>query len=126
MGEDDGLPEYLGELDEHAIPIAQALGAAGYSTYMSGKWHVIGPLGYWSGDSSKTSKRNWPLQRGFDAFYGKNTLTEDNTPVAPVADDYYFTDAIMERAADYAVRAIKAGIAMRCRLRGCYPVGSGA
>ena len=85
---------------------------------MSGKWHVIDPLGYWSGDSSKTSKRNWPLQRSFDAFYGKHTLTEDNTPVAPVAADYYLIGAIAERAADYAVRAIKADFADEIPFKG--------
>ena len=37
---------------------------------MSGKWHLTKHVGYWSGKPELTSKHNWPLQRGFDRFYG--------------------------------------------------------
>ena len=53
----------------------------GYRTYMVGKWHVSAP---------KDGEKNWPLQRGFDRFFGligsvrsyfdPPTLTRDNTP----------------------------------------------
>lgn len=54
-------PSYKGFLNEHCITIAEALEAAGYSSYMAGKWHV------------GTDEAHWPLQRGFDKFYGSNT-----------------------------------------------------
>jgi len=47
-----GLPT-----DERTLP--QALKAAGYQTYMVGKWH----LGH-------ADKKYWPQSRGFDHFYG--------------------------------------------------------
>lgn len=111
MTEDDGLPGYQGDLSEHSVTIAQALGEAGYKNYMSGKWHVTRQMGFWTGDSTQTSKHNWPMQRGFDKFYGTIlgagsfydpvTLTEGNTPIEPETEDYYYTDAISDHAAQY-------------------------
>lgn len=111
MTGDDGLPGYRGELSKQSVTIAQVLRAAGYRTYMSGKWHVTGQLGIWSGDSSRASKENWPLQRGFEEFYGTIlgagsfydpiTLTRGNTPIAPEAEDFYYTDAISDQATEY-------------------------
>ena len=37
---------------------------------MSGKWHLTKHVGYWAVKPELTSKHNWPLQRGFDRFYG--------------------------------------------------------
>ncbi len=116
---DDGLPGYRGDLAANAVTIAEALGEAGYGTYMSGKWHVTRHVGHWSGNRELTSTHNWPLQRGFDRFYGTIhgagsfydpiTLTEGNTPVEleppedPGSPDYYYTDAI----SDYAARFVR-------------------
>ncbi len=114
---DDGLPGYRGDLAANAITIAEALGAAGYGTYMSGKWHVTRHVGHWSGNDELTSTHNWPRQRGFDRFYGTIhgagsfydpiSLTEGNTPIEleppgdPEAPVYYYTDAISEHAARF-------------------------
>ncbi len=114
---DDELPGYRGDLAANAITIAEALGAAGYGTYMSGKWHVTRHVGHWSGNDELTSTHNWPRQRGFDRFYGTIhgagsfydpvSLTEGNTPVEleppddPDAPVYYYTDAISEHAARF-------------------------
>lgn len=53
-----GLPAYQGYLNKESLTVAEVLRNAGYSTLMSGKWHV--------GDDSL----GWPNQRGFDHFYG--------------------------------------------------------
>ena len=77
--------------------------AAGYQTLMSGKWHVT-PV--------TQSKHNWPLQRGFDRYYGiihgaadyfnPVTLTRDNElDRSPIAPNYYFTDAIADNAVEF-------------------------
>ena len=121
---DDGLPGYRGDLAANAITIAEALGAVGYGTYMSGKWHVTRHVGHWSGNDELTSTHNWPRQRGFDRFYGTIhgagsfydpiSLTEDNEPVEltppddPEAPVYYYTDAISENAVRF-VREHAAG-----------------
>ncbi|MYA07896.1 MAG: arylsulfatase [Holophagales bacterium] len=121
---DDGLPGYRGDLAANAITVAEALRAAGYGTYMSGKWHVTRHVGHWSGNDELTSTHNWPRQRGFDRFYGTIhgagsfydpiSLTEDNEPVEltppddPEAPVYYYTDAISEHAVRF-VREHAAG-----------------
>jgi len=53
-----GLPAYQGFLNKESLTIAEVLKQGGYSTLMSGKWHV--------GDD----KDQWPNQRGFDKFFG--------------------------------------------------------
>ncbi len=114
MMEDRGRDAYRGELNRRCVTIAEALKPAGYRTYMTGKWHVTKAVR----PQTDADKQNWPLQRGFDRFYGTihgagsyfdpNTLTRDNTPISPYADpeyapsEYYYTDAI----SDHAVRFI--------------------
>jgi arylsulfatase len=53
-----GTPAYQGYLTDRSVTIAEVLKAAGYRTYMSGKWHV--------GDK----KGHWPLDRGFERYFG--------------------------------------------------------
>jgi arylsulfatase A-like enzyme len=106
-------PAYEGELSNRAVTIAEVLKASGYRTYMTGKWHVTKH----ANPNSEADKFNWPLQRGFDRFYGTihgagsfydpNTLTRDNQFVSPYADPeykpetYYYTDAISDHAAKF-------------------------
>ena len=105
MVEDLGYDGYRGDLNKNCVTIAEVLKSAGYSTYMTGKWHVTKYV------TQKGPKDNWPLQRGFDKFYGTitgagsyydpATLTRDNTLIAPDSDDYYYTDAITDNAVNY-------------------------
>ena len=111
MTGDKQLPGYRGELGRDVVSIAEALGTAGYRRYMAGKWHVtrhVGPNG---------PKDNWPLQRGFEKFYGTiigagsfydpATLCRGNTYITPVNDSkykpktYYYTDAISDNAVTF-------------------------
>lgn len=111
MTEDRGLSGYQGDLNEQCVTIAQVLKEAGYSTYMSGKWHVTKQMGYWTGDTNLTSKHNWPLQRGFDRFWGTivgagsfydpATLTDGNIPTKPEKDLFYYTDEISHKTVQY-------------------------
>ena len=94
-------PAYRGDLDENCCTIAEALRPAGYQTLMVGKWHLT-PL--------MIGEHNYPLQRGYDRYYGiidgaasyfdPGSLTRDNTPISVGADDpdYYFTDALGDNA----------------------------
>ncbi|GAB5404530.1 MAG: arylsulfatase [Aureliella sp.] len=93
---------YQGFLNNNTTTIAEVLKGAGYHTLMTGKWH----LGY-------HDRGTWPLQRGFDKFYGclaggfnyfqpegNRGLTEGNDPVEP-SEDFYATDTLTDRACDY-------------------------
>ncbi len=111
MTGDYGYPGYRGFLGDQTATIAEVLGDAGYSTYMSGKWHVTKFMGHWNGVDSLRSTDTWPLQRGFDRFFGTIlgagsffdpiTLTSGNTPVEQVPEGFFYTDAISDSAATY-------------------------
>jgi arylsulfatase A-like enzyme len=113
VGPKSGFPAYAGELSHNAMTIAEVLKTANYRTYMTGKWHVTHKLEA----TDKAAKHNWPLQRGFDRFYGTihgagsffdpNTLTRDNQYISPYADsayqpkEFYYTDAINDHAVQF-------------------------
>ena len=105
------FPNYRGFLNRQCATLAEILRPAGYETYLAGKWH----LGY-------HDRSRWPLQRGFDKFYGCITgATRYFSPVAPrditlgneplkelkstTERRYYTTDAFT----DYAIRFIEEG-----------------
>ena len=99
---------YRGGLNDRCVTLGEVLGAAGYGTYMSGKWHITrfersGPEG---------PKDNWPRQRGFDRFFGTLygagshwtplSLTRDNTRIDnDFPEGFYYSDAIAENASGY-------------------------
>jgi len=103
-GNDYGLPGYRADLNEHCVTISQVLQSAGYHTYISGKWHVTRSI------LEDGTRDNWPLQRGFDKFYGTLiaagsywdpiTLMRDNDFIKPEGD-YYYTEAISENAVEF-------------------------
>ncbi len=111
MVSDSGFPSYRGDLSHNCVTIAEALRPAGYRTYMTGKWHVTR---YTNKDGPKD---NWPLQRGFERYYGivqgasnyfdPGTLCRDNTYITPLNDpeykpeSYYLTDAIADNAVKF-------------------------
>ncbi len=110
MVADLGVPEYQGYLRENAVTIAESLRESGYSTYMSGKWHV-------GGDYNLADPASWtpgapsypvPTQRGFDRYFGiltgagsfyfPKTLMDQDAFVPLDMDDFYLTDAISDNA----------------------------
>lgn len=105
---DLGHPGYTGDLNNHCLTIAQVLKPTGYSTYMSGKWHVTGTKYYQNPDD--VSKHNWPLQRGFDHYFGglagggsyfsPKHLVSGNEFITP-GEDFFYTDAISDTAVNY-------------------------
>lgn len=111
MMEDKGFDGYRGNLNRNCVTIGEVVRTAGYATYAVGKWHVTREI------KPEGPKFNWPLQRGFDRFYGTihgggsyydpNTLVHDNTMISPFADpdyrpkQFYYTDAIAEHAARF-------------------------
>jgi len=106
MVDTHGTDIYDGDLSKNAVTIAEVLQNAGYSTYMSGKWHVTP----YKADEQQPTKHNWPLQRGFDKFFGTihgagsffdpNSLSRDNDFIVP-SEDFYYTDAISDNAVSF-------------------------
>lgn len=104
---DLGQPGYIGELNDKCITIAQGLKPAGYRCYISGKWHLV----FDKYMEQNSPKENWPLQRGFDRYYGHlagdggyykpRALTEDNTRIEAPDENYYYTDAIGDHAVEF-------------------------
>jgi arylsulfatase len=102
---DSGPEGYAGNLNQRCVTIPQVLKQHGYRTYMSGKWHVASNL--------TTPTESWPMQRGFDAFFGTiigagsfydpNTLTRGNENVEHEArrPGWFYTDAISDQAVAY-------------------------
>ncbi len=101
-----GPEGYAGDLSADCVTIAEVVREAGYRTYMSGKWHVSASL------TEPTD--SWPMQRGFDEFYGTiigagsfyypNTLTRGNENIDHEARDdpeFFYTDAISDQAARF-------------------------
>jgi arylsulfatase A-like enzyme len=97
---------YNGDLSRNAITLAEGLGAAGYSSYMAGKWHLTP----WRSGAPNVVE-NGPTGRGFDRFYGTinsirsyynpPSLMEDGRELPATEGDYHYTDAITEHAVAY-------------------------
>ncbi|WP_114778537.1 arylsulfatase [Botryobacter ruber] len=112
MGEDPekqgvndwGVHGYRGYLNRNSVTLAEVLQEAGYHTYMSGKWHV-----------GMHGKEKWPLQRGFERFYGilsggashlqpypPRGVTSDNGPEEySFPAGFYDTDAFTDNAINF-------------------------
>lgn len=108
MMKNNGLPGYRGDLGKDVRTIAEVLKPAKYSTYLSGKWHLT------PNTLPGSIQENWPMQRGFDRFYGTihgagsffdpHSLSRGNQLISPYADPeyqpevFYYTDAINDHA----------------------------
>lgn len=111
MDYDGGSDGYRGELSKKTATIAEHLSAVGYRTYMSGKWHVTRNKGKGKQRIEPKKRTNWPLDRGFQHFYGTIhgggsfydpvTLTRQNSYLPAPEGDYHYTDAISEEAAGF-------------------------
>lgn len=111
MTDDNDYEGYRGQLNNRCVTIAEALRPAGYRTYMCGKWHVTRDT------RPRGDNAVWPVQRGFEKFYGTitgagsfydpTTLCRQNTFITPLNDpeyapaQFYYTDAISDNAIRY-------------------------
>lgn len=102
---DPGYPNYRNEIGVTPT-IAERLCGEGYSTLMVGKWHLAREA-HMGVDSPR---RNWPLQNGFDEFYGildgftslhePHQLIDGNSVkhVDEYPAGYYLTDDLTDQA----------------------------
>lgn len=103
-GPDLGYPNCRGRVTPAAATIAQILQSNGYSTYGVGKWHLV-PASDMHASSPRT---HWPLQKGFDRWYGflsgwtdqyHPDLVEDNHSLPrPNDPGYHFSVDIVDKA----------------------------
>lgn len=99
-----GFPNMRGGISPRAATIAELLRAHGYATYAAGKWHLA-PMEETSAAGPHT---HWPLQKGFDRFYGflqgetdqfSPELTHDNHHVDPPRrpeDGYHVSEDLVD------------------------------
>ncbi len=104
-----GFPNMRGYITPHAATLAEILRDDGYATFAVGKWHlcpmeqasVAGPFDH------------WPLQRGFNRFYGfmqgetdqfYPELTYDNHPIDPPYSPekgYHITEDLINKSIQF-------------------------
>ena len=104
--DDPGFPGYRAELGSNVATAAEILRDHGYATLMVGKWHLCRDAAMSAGGPIDS----WPLQRGFDRFYGileaftnlhqPHRLVRDNhvVPNDRYPDGYFLTDDLTEQA----------------------------
>ncbi len=101
-----GFPHMRGGITPQAATIAEILREEGFATFMVGKWHLV-PM---EEASTAGPFDHWPLQKGFDRFYGflqgeteqfYPELTYDNHPVDPPYgpdQGYHLTEDLVGRS----------------------------
>lgn len=100
-----GCPNGIGYADKSYANVAEVLHEYGYRTFATGKWHQSHD--WMQGDSYD----QWPVQRGFERYYGFLTacvdqyhppLVQDNTYIpVPDKEGYHFSEDITEHAIQY-------------------------
>jgi len=103
---DTGFPHMRGAIPQSAGTLPELLREYGYATYCAGKWHLA-PMHECSAAGPHT---NWPLQKGFDRFYGflqgetdqfYPELTEDNHHIEPPRrpeDGYHLSEDLVDQS----------------------------
>src|SRR5690606_33025671 len=102
MVNDRGKPGYRGFLNDQCATLAEVMKPAGYTTLMSGKWHV------------GEERPHWPTDRGFDRYFGLisgasnfwkldegRQMAMDSQPYRPTPGKFYMTDAFTEHAVKF-------------------------
>lgn len=103
---DPGYPGHRYEIAPDVPTIAESFRAVGYATFMVGKWHLTKDSLLHDG----ADKSSWPVQRGFDRYFGSmegfttlfqpHRLLRDNSPVTVdhQSHEEYLTDSLTDEA----------------------------
>lgn len=104
-GDDQGYPHSRGRVTPAAATVAQIPQSRGYSTLGLGKWHLVPTREM----KASGERAHWPLQKGFDRWYGflsgwtdqyRPDLVEDNhaLPKPALQPGYHFSEDITNRS----------------------------
>ncbi|QKT10847.1 arylsulfatase [Rhodococcus sp. W8901] len=105
----DGFTNASGRIPADCALLSEVLGERGWNTYAVGKWHLT-PL---EEANLAATKRNWPLARGFERFYGflggeadqwYPNLVYDNHPVEPPyapEDGYHLSKDLADKSIEF-------------------------
>ena len=104
-----GFPNANGHIPFECATIAEVLGDQGWNTYMLGKWHLVAA----DEMNMASTKRNWPVGRGFERYYGflggetnqwYPDLIYDNHPVEQPSlpeDGYHLSVDLTDKAIEF-------------------------
>jgi arylsulfatase A-like enzyme len=104
-----GFPNSNGHIPFECATIAEVLGERGWNTYMLGKWHLVAA----DEMNMASTKRNWPVGRGFERYYGflggetnqwYPDLIYDNHPVdqpATPEEGYHLSTDLTNKAIEF-------------------------
>jgi arylsulfatase A-like enzyme len=104
-----GFPNSNGHIPFECATLAEVLGERGWNTYMLGKWHLVAA----DEMNMASTKRNWPVGRGFERYYGflggetnqwYPDLIYDNHPVDQPAmpeEGYHLTTDLTDKAIEF-------------------------
>jgi arylsulfatase len=104
-----GFPNANGHIPFECANVAEVLSEHGWNTYIVGKWHLCAE----DEMNLASSKRQWPLGRGFERYYGflggetnqwYPDLVEDNHPVIQPSlpeQGYHLTVDITDKAIEF-------------------------
>jgi arylsulfatase A-like enzyme len=104
-----GFPNASGLIPPENGMLSEILGEAGWNTYIVGKWHLSPEAEM----NLASTRRSWPLGRGFERFYGflgaetnqwYPELVYDSHPVEQPKspeEGYHFTDDVTDKAIEF-------------------------
>jgi arylsulfatase A-like enzyme len=102
-----GKPGYDTVLNHRVVTIAELFGAAGYNTYLTGKWHLGSDetrlpeaRGYDRAFSLADAGADNFEQRPIEGMYDSAAWTENGKP-ATLPKDYYSSTFVVEKMIDY-------------------------
>jgi len=110
----NGFPNTRGFVAREAATVAEMLQLQGYQTLAAGKWHLV--------PNDETSPagpyHHWPLQRGFDRFYGflagetnqwNPELIQGNERIeVPQDPDYHLSEDIVDQSCKWLRQLVSA------------------
>ena len=113
-GGDQGYPHTRGRVPATAANIAQILNRNGYGTFAIGKWHLV-PREDMTPAGDRT---HWPLQKGFDRFYGflsgwtdqyhPDLVMDNHALPSPERPGYHFSEDIVDQAIEMLEKSLEA------------------